>query len=180
MAFTKKRGTAGWPGPQARAIQRAAELLGLDLDYHQAQTGTIYLTGSVGEGEEEIKIRVADHSECYCSESISCDPSGYALRDAIEWLAAKAGRPVPAAIERGWRAAETRKRNREAAREADIVERRSRVLAMLAKNPDVGIVERMNGGAIAAVVPAGTENRKARIKAAEAAISAAYKIVNAK
>lgn len=174
-AFRSKRGTVGWPGPQVKAICKTAELLGIDLDIQHAQTGTIYLTGSIG--DEEVKIRVADHGECYCTATISCDPTGFTARAAIEWLAAKVGQPVPVAISRGWKAAETRKVNRQAAHEADIADRRNRVLAMLASNPDVG---QADDGMVCAKVAAGEPNRKARTRAAEQAIADAYKIVNAK
>lgn len=60
--------------------------LGWSFDYSIASTGSRYYTASkCVEDEEnddetciEVKIRVADHSECYCTEDISIDPDGYA------------------------------------------------------------------------------------------------------
>jgi hypothetical protein len=173
-AFRSKRGTVGWPGPQAKAICKAAELLGIDLDPQRAQTGTIYLIGSIS--DEEVKIRVADHGECYCTETISCDPAGYTVRDAIEWLAAKVGQPVPVAISRGWQAAETRKVNA-AKKQAD------RTIARLARVREIldgvdAVTLDTPEGSPTGWLPGGTENRKARTKVADAAISAAWTQVN--
>ena len=152
-----------------RAILRAAELLDIDLDSHTAQTGSIYLSGWVG--DDYVTIRVADHGECYCHEIFSVDPTGWTVRAAIEWMAEQVGKPVPASIQRGWRAAETRAANR-AKNEADTKAAiESHVARSLAGNSDVAI-DRF--GVWRANVPAGTENRKQRIAAAREAIHAAY------
>ena len=173
-AFTKKRGAVGWPNPQAKAIERAARLLDIDLESDLAQTGTIYLAGLLG--DDEVKVRVADHGECYCTEDISCDPTGFTVRNAIEWLAAKAGKPVPASIMRGWKAAETRKANfakkqadRRAARLARLREILGGADAVDWDTPD---------GAPITWLPAGSANRKARIRNAAVAVSSAWDQVN--
>ncbi len=170
MGFTKKRGTVGWPNKQARQIESAATAMGLNVDLHHAQTGTIYLTL-----DENLKIRVADHGECYCSEAISCDPTGYSVDQAIDWIAERFERAVPTAILRVRKAVATRAANRQTAKQADIIDRRNRVLAMLADNPDVAIDAR---GMVSGIVAAGEPNRKNRIRAANEAISEAYKIAN--
>lgn len=175
--FQTKRGAVGWPNPQAKRIVAAAEAMGLSPDTHEAQTGTIYITVDVG-GEEdcdEVKIRVADHAECYCSESISCDPNGYDVQQTIEWLAKRAGVPVPQRILGAWKAAETRKVNAAAKRAARIEDRKAKAVSLLAGDEDISIDAE---GWPEPDVPAGTPNRKIRIAEARKRISDAYAILN--
>ncbi len=167
MKFRAKGGSAGWPGPQARAIARACCAMGLDCETYRAQTGTIYMTVDFTDGCE--KIRVADHGDAYCSAAISCDPQGFDVRAAIAWIAARAGVPVPAAIARAWRAADTRRASA-ARRAADREARRAaRMRELLAGANDV--IER--AGWWLAHVPAGVPNRKQRMRNAQALIDAA-------
>lgn len=93
----------------ADRIEAAAERLGYTCPRASyAQTGTIYLYLQHDNFVEEITVRVADHGECYCSEDISVDPDGLTVDQAVEWLARRAGQPVP-----GWiKANRTRAANR--------------------------------------------------------------------
>jgi cell division GTPase FtsZ len=84
----------------------------LDIDIHQAQTGTVYITATkwmsledakksglademdidnaAEDGDDEIsvevKIRCADHGECYCREDIDVSPTGVTAEEAIAKL----------------------------------------------------------------------------------------------
>lgn len=49
------------------------------FDESFASTGTRYY--SIAKGERELKIRVADHGECYCTEDYSVDPDGLSVED---------------------------------------------------------------------------------------------------
>lgn len=174
--FTKKRGAVGWPGPQAKAIVRAIEAMGFDADSHQAQTGTIYIETDIGDEDyRPVKIRVADHGECYCSEDVTCDPQGYTARQTIEWLAREASVDVPASVLRGWKSAETRKANAAKKQQAEAFERQRKAAALLKGVADIRID---SDGWPETFVEPGSEFRKTRIIAAQTAIRAAYKEVN--
>ena len=56
------------------SVEELLEELEYDYDYSIANTGTYYFTAE--KDEKEIKIRVADHSECYCNEDHSVDLAG--------------------------------------------------------------------------------------------------------
>lgn len=87
----------------AERIERHAAKAGFDRpEVNIAATGTIYIEWSLEsqdtypvliDGEyvdfnetETFKIRVADHSECYCTEDISVDPQGATWRQAVDAL----------------------------------------------------------------------------------------------
>ena len=174
--FQTKRGTVGWPNPQARQIEKAAKAMGFGVDFHEAQTGTIYLELDAG-GDvnyDPVKIRVADHGECYCSEDISCDPNGYSAHQTIQWIARRAGVEVPRRLLGAWKAAETRKANAVAARQAKHQERQTKMRELLANAEDITFA---TDGNPETNVPAGTPNRKLRIAAARQRIKDAYTIL---
>lgn len=128
----------------ADLIRRNAEKLGYYVSNHTAQTGTVYLTceavANEGTNEEKViarKIRIADHGECYCSEDISVDPSGWSAHDAIDRLAELVGKPVPGAL----RAARTRAANETAkiaANRARFEARRDEIAAELGAPKHIG------------------------------------------
>jgi len=105
-------------------IIKRAEAIGYMVDEYWAKTGTRYLEckyyfdDNVDKDIVTVKIRVADHGECYCSEDISVDPNGCTVDQAIRLLAKRAGIDLEQhektlRSERAKRAAKTRKRNKE-------------------------------------------------------------------
>ena len=99
-------------------IMRAAVKLGWAVDYNIAQTGTHYLTCTT-EVLSTI-IRVANHSDVYCNDTLSVDPGfeGVTKEDAIQYLAAKSGVRVPGWVTRNLKRKEAKKKER--VRERDI------------------------------------------------------------
>lgn len=91
----------------ADRISRQARRLGYDVDEHRAQTNTLYLSCDHPNAAGQIKIRIADHGECYCSEDISIDPDGCEMFQAIALLARRAGRKIPQPYRRQIEAYET-------------------------------------------------------------------------
>ena len=72
--FERKRGAAGWPGPQTRRIESWANAWSIDVDVHVAQSGTRYLTLAAPDGAE-IKVRVADHADAYATADYTVNPA---------------------------------------------------------------------------------------------------------
>lgn len=89
---------------EADVIKRAAERLGYGVHASYAATGTVYLTCEPDDGDL-ITVRVADHGECYCGETISVDPDGCSKEQAVTLLARQVGRRVP-----GWVTRNNRRR----------------------------------------------------------------------
>lgn len=87
----------------ANIIMRAAEKLGWDVDYNIAQTGTHYITCDAE--DMEVVIRVANHSDVYCNDTISVDPGfeGVSKEDAVQYLAIKLGKHIPGWVTRNIR-----------------------------------------------------------------------------
>ena len=84
------------PAAQAEKIEKLAKELGCETDLHRASTGTYYLTVEyVSESEMrrdvEIKIRFADHGECYCNEDLDVSPTGCDPKQAREYLLRRLG-----------------------------------------------------------------------------------------
>jgi hypothetical protein len=61
----------------ANSIESLARELGAHVESYQASTGTIYL--SVSRHGREVKIRVANHGDCYETADLSLDPQGLSL-----------------------------------------------------------------------------------------------------
>lgn len=60
---------------------RLTEKAGATVHASYAGTGSIYVT--VTGPEDSIKVRFADHGECYCREDISVDPDGCTYEQAV-------------------------------------------------------------------------------------------------
>ena len=87
MGFTKKHGATGWPNPQARQIEGWCGRNQIEVDRHEALTGTVYLTLESPAGET-ITVRVADHADAHCTATYTVDPA-IDQRPAIKrWIAA--------------------------------------------------------------------------------------------
>lgn len=80
----------------AQTIESQGRKLGFDVDIAVASTGTIYLAFS--KGEVRVKVRVADHGECYCREDISVDPQGSEAWQAVKLLAESANLATPSYV----------------------------------------------------------------------------------
>ena len=99
---------------QLDVLMETAKELNCNADWSQAQTGTIYLTitwnvcdncpasddvcccaledetspfyspAMIEKDGTEIKVRIADHGECYCTEDHSVDPCGINVNQMIQ------------------------------------------------------------------------------------------------
>lgn len=85
--FTKKQGAVGWPGPQARQIERWSERYNITVREHFAQTGTRYLTLTAPD-DEDIVVRVADHADAYATADFTVDPAIDQRKAVKAWIEA--------------------------------------------------------------------------------------------
>lgn len=84
--FQKKQGEVGWPGPQARQIERWARRYDVAVSTHTAQTGTRYLT-LIAPDDEDVVVRVADHADAYCTADFTVDPAIDQRASVKAWIA---------------------------------------------------------------------------------------------
>jgi len=95
--FQRKHGAVGWPGPQARRLEQLAKRWGIDIELDAiADTGTRYyrLTAVKDDKVAEIKVRVADHGDVYCTADYTIDPVYDQWRAVKSWIMAHGEKPT--------------------------------------------------------------------------------------
>ncbi|MCV6548539.1 MAG: hypothetical protein OIF56_14875 [Cohaesibacter sp.] len=90
-------------------FKKILERAGATFTIHTAQTGTVYMTiAGADDDHQDLKIRIADHGECYCSEDFSIDPEGINLKQAVEFTGKYCGYNVTRSLA-AFKAAQTRR-----------------------------------------------------------------------
>lgn len=116
----------------AKRFIKACQKAGASVDWTIAGTGSMYVTVSGDEGQ--IKVRFADHGECYCSEDISVDPEGCDYAQAINATMRETGIDLSATV-RALEAAATREATRSNAFDAKITRRDAAAAKYMAAHP---------------------------------------------